>query len=361
MNTPRRNLLISAIVALFVGAIGRQFYATREPSYQGKTVSEWLEEGFPNGPAEPDAAERAQQAIHAIGKKAVPTLLRRLQTMDSPLKVKIRDWVTKQSLVEFHFTAARVYRWQAAQGFAALGWEARDALPEMRPLFYDPELAETAASAMAFISPDAIPILRSGLTNQNEKIRLAGLSALSMAGTNGYAAVPDFVHSLDDSSPVVRKRAALALGRFGQDPALVLPALCKSAQEDSDIGTRQLAIYGMGCFSNRASSFVPALQEMLRSANADARLLKFQLTNALKRIAPTAWPNGDAPPPADAPKSPSPVGPAFQPAGSGGFPAPSTSGGPESPPNRQPGKAALPDTASPRATGQPAHPVQGIP
>ena len=37
----------------------------------------------------------------------------------------------------------------------------------------------------------------------------------------------------------------------------------------------------------------------------------------------------------------SPVGQAFLPAGSGGFPAPSWSGGLESPPNRQPGKAAL--------------------
>jgi len=39
-----------------------------------------------------------------------------------------------------------------------------------------------------------------------------------------------------------------------------------------------------------------------------------------------------------------PVGQAFRPAGSGGFPAPSSSDGLESPPNRQPGKAALPSS-----------------
>ena len=49
----------------------------------------------------------------------------------------------------------------------------------------------------------------------------------------------------------------------------------------------------------------------------------------------------------------SPVRQAFLPAGSGGFPAPSWSGGLESPPNRQPGKAALRSLWSRGAIGEP--------
>ena len=49
----------------------------------------------------------------------------------------------------------------------------------------------------------------------------------------------------------------------------------------------------------------------------------------------------------------SPVGQAFLPAGSGGFPAPRTNTGLENPVNRQPGKAALRGSWPPCAVGQP--------
>ena len=49
----------------------------------------------------------------------------------------------------------------------------------------------------------------------------------------------------------------------------------------------------------------------------------------------------------------SPVRQAFLPAGSGGFPAPRSFDGPESPPNRQPGKAALRGSWSQCAVGEP--------
>ena len=53
------------------------------------------------------------------------------------------------------------------------------------------------------------------------------------------------------------------------------------------------------------------------------------------------------------PKNLSPVGQAFLPAGSGDFPAPSWSGGLESPPNRPPGKAALRSSWSQCAVREP--------
>jgi len=53
------------------------------------------------------------------------------------------------------------------------------------------------------------------------------------------------------------------------------------------------------------------------------------------------------------PMNRSPVGQAFLPAGSGGLPAPSSSGGLESPPNRQPGKAALRGSWSQYAVREP--------
>ena len=41
MTQPRRILLL-AIAALLLAAIGWQIYATREPSYQGRMRTEWL-------------------------------------------------------------------------------------------------------------------------------------------------------------------------------------------------------------------------------------------------------------------------------------------------------------------------------
>ena len=300
---PRRIFLL-AIAALVIAAVGWHLYANREPSYQGKTLSEWLEEGFPDGDYSRDMPiDGLYSAVRATGRKSIPTLLRMLQTKDSPIQLKLMELAEKQSFVQVHFTPAHTYRRRAAQAFMILGPEASEAFPELVRLLHDPELADVVAPSMAMISSNAIPVLRSGLTNQHERIRVAVIRGLRLVGTNGWVAITDLMPRLHDSSPIVRYKAALALGSFGQEPDMVLPALFKSARDDSDILVRQLSIQAIGYFGNRASALVPTLRQLLSSTNAADIPLRLALTNALEKINPTAWPNGDAMRPADLPKN----------------------------------------------------------
>ena len=360
MTQPRRILPL-AIVALLIGVIGWQLYTTREPSYQARTLTEWLVALDSAPPEEPTKEAQARTAIHAIGTNGLPILLRMVQAQDSALKKKLMKWAKQQSVVDLRFTPAMRSRYLAVTGFEVLGSEAKDAIPALAALLSNTNSGGMAAKGLTMVGSEGIPILRHGLTNVNASVRISCLTGLYLAGTNGFATLPEILPCLHDPVLRVRQKAVFCLQNFQHDPATVLPALWHTVELDQDTTLRSLSIWTMGFFSSQASAYVPGLQQLLLSTNANALPLFEELTNALKSIDPAAWPNGGAPPPAGSPTNLSSVGPAFQPAGSGGFPAPSTSGGPESPPNRQPGKAALPDAASPRAVGQPVHGVQGIP
>ena len=360
MTRPRR-IWPFALALTVLAAIGWHVYATREPSYQGKSLFKWLNEVYHPQDEDPGDEAQARAAIRAIGKSCLPTLLRMVQAQDSALKMKLMAWAEKQSVVDFHFRPAYEIQYNAFIGFQVLGAEGKDAIPTLAVLLPNTNSGYFAAACLTATGPTGLPILRHGLTNLNPWVRICCLAGLNSNAKNGFATLPEILSCLHDSNWVVRREAVFGLRHFQHDSATVLPVIWQKAQQDQDVWVRITSIKAMSFFTNQASAYVQDLQRMLLNTNANALPLFEELTNALQNIDPAAWPNGGAPPPAGSPTNLSSVGPAFQPAGSGGFPAPSTSGGPESPPNRQPGKAALPDAASPRAVGQPVHGVQGIP
>jgi hypothetical protein len=156
-----------------------------------------LEEGRNGRTFPPSTTNQADVAIHAIGKKGIPSLLLLLQTKDSALKLKLMEWAEKQSLVEFGFEHDWVCQGQAIEGFMTLGSEAKEALPTLSGLLQDTDLACNVALCLGAIGPDAIPILRQELSNtrstrsrvggfevslgHRSKLKLAGGRALSLS------------------------------------------------------------------------------------------------------------------------------------------------------------------------------------
>jgi hypothetical protein len=71
-----------------------------EPSYQGKTVGEWLEEIKPSTtnitgitfPSDPSPNNPAVKAIVAIGRDAAPFLVQRMQRGDSAFRHRLFHW-----------------------------------------------------------------------------------------------------------------------------------------------------------------------------------------------------------------------------------------------------------------------------
>src|SRR5262245_47937040 len=120
------------IVSLIVFAAGCE----REPTFQGKPRSYWLQE------LKSPSSTTSMRAANAVGhfapeaKEAIPDLI---QLLDA-----------REPLV----------RWAAAEALGKFGTDARDAVPALRKLAAeDPEAAvrETAGSALAQIAPGARP------------------------------------------------------------------------------------------------------------------------------------------------------------------------------------------------------------
>jgi len=134
----------------------------------------------------------------------------------------------------------------------------------------------------------------------------------------------------------------LALGKYSQThptgvrplPPQTVPASCSLVPPVSDPCPHRAAAINHPAFPTSDHAPSPPASGQLPSAAAAS-----QVPPAIPGL-PLA-------------KNLSPVGQAFLPAGSGGFPAPSWSDGLESPPNRQPGKAALRGSRPQCAVGAP--------
>src|SRR6266700_7337487 len=104
-----------ALAVLFVavgGVIAWQVLRLREPVYQGKRLSFWLQRYSPDG----DSPE-VDEAMRIMGTKAIPTLLGNLQARDSALKQIL-------AALGLHYTPAETRHMRAERGFKALGADA---------------------------------------------------------------------------------------------------------------------------------------------------------------------------------------------------------------------------------------------
>lgn len=127
----KRIRLITIVFAVIViGALAISIYRTREPRYQGRTLSEWLD----SGPIDGDDTEyrlTAGNSVRQIGSDAVPFLLRWAETKDSPLKVKLIYWLNDHTTLHLHHKTAGRWHILAIIGFQFLGSESKPAWPAL--------------------------------------------------------------------------------------------------------------------------------------------------------------------------------------------------------------------------------------
>jgi HEAT repeat protein len=126
-------------------------------------------------------------------------------------------------------------------------------------------------------------------TAAGEKLRIAGIQALSAMGEAAASAVPDLVDALKDEEPDVRRFAARTIGSVGPRAAQAVPALIELLQSSTrqrrlDGGRPELpvtllaeAAMAIGKIGPKARAAVPFLvkamndrDEVLRLAAADA-------------------------------------------------------------------------------------------
>lgn len=219
-----RRLIILCVVVFIagLGALSWFCMVPREPVYDGKPLSAWLDEwdryilAWDQKSPDRPKHDRALAAIQQIGTNAIPSLLSMAARKDPTWKKRLIALAKKQSLIRLKFRPPGEYHSKAANGFGALGAAAQPAVPVLIGLLRDeePEVRASAAFCLHRFGPsasNAVPAL---------------VEALNKEG-NGYG-------------PVLIN-AMLALQKIHSDPELVVPVLREYLMAHARVGTIALA------------------------------------------------------------------------------------------------------------------------
>ena len=249
----------------------------REPTAQGRTLSQWLE-ALDN----PTAVTNVQTitALRVMGGKAAVRLVPMLDASDSPLTLRLVELARNQSLVRIRFAPAPVRQRRAERAFEIMGDQAVAAAPALvsllvrrgtEPMEYLGDSANRAANALSGLGRGAIPFLRPAVCSQHTRVRYEGISVLRLcASDSAPGTMTEVFKLLDDADPRVRQAGAEAMGWFFGQPELVIPRLARLLG-DPNPSVRKQAAYALGRFGSRASNTVAALQQACSDAAPEVR------------------------------------------------------------------------------------------
>jgi len=285
-----RGILLAVLFVALLGGLVWVLCRPSEPAYQGKPLSAWLKDLYPE--SKENVNQPAFVAFRAMGTTAIPALLRILQSYDSPFDRMILEPGRMQSLV-VHFALVEKWheralersqqRWAASYALYALGTNAKPVLPALtNPLFHTN--THFFSGALAGMGPEGFPALIAALTNQNADNRLSAAMGLEWARSDLNLVVPALIARLSDQDRMVHFTAVLELGQLHAEPGLAVPALMEDFP-GKDPELRSLILEALGRFETNGKAAVPMLLETLSDND---RAVRDEATFALKRIDPAA-------------------------------------------------------------------------
>lgn len=253
---------------------------TREPSYEGRGLTEWLVDVDYNQPNE--KRSKAGGAIRHMGAKTLPFLLADLGDERFQAYSRKRDQRTPDQRSR-----------QAAWAFDALGPVATSAIPELERIME--KNPGYVPGALAGIGRDALPELLSALTNQSFSVRDNTAAAIANAVFSGKitpqeasAAFPIAVANLSYVSTNslfqvnTRWRAADLLVALRQSPDISVPVLIRGL-EDSNASVAARCAFALAQFGNKAKAAIPALTKAAGSTNAQLRMSAKQSLDRIEK------------------------------------------------------------------------------
>jgi HEAT repeat protein len=268
MKKPWRIAALSIIGLLIIAWIAGAVSSSREPEYEGRKLSQWLEDLRRPSSASPSASllarTNAMIAIRQMGTNAVPYLVRMLHAKDSRLKTKWMDLLSRQRWIDFHFHFDFERRGDGLRGLGILGPAARAAIPDVAKLLDDRNFAQQAAYTLHQIGPETAPVLSQALKSTNTWTRSRAAGVLGVSGDK--ASVPSLMAALKDSDFITKSTAARALSRFPEQADVIVPALIGCLDDPNDT-FRMNAARALGAFGEKAKPAFPNLMKMVTSTN----------------------------------------------------------------------------------------------
>jgi hypothetical protein len=205
-----------------------------EPSYHGHTLSEWVEL---NGEYRYMTSQWAteseiEDAIHHIGGRAVPLLLRWISFEPQPGSDRSAEDKRLMFRALGTVEAFRILNSDAVSAMPDLARMARVADDDY-PKYPDPAWGvdyesppnRRAIFALANIGPPAMPFLLTLAGNPSDKIQCDAVYLLSTVGSNASPAIPLLLKDIQFPTNPVAAVAARTLGVLKLEPDTVVPAL----------------------------------------------------------------------------------------------------------------------------------------
>jgi HEAT repeat protein len=256
-----RRWIMVATVAVLVLILVWAVLHRREPVYEGKTLSTWVQQGRSNQ-WRGAAADEARFAIRQIGTNSIPFLVNLIRATDGPVKRKLRTVLPPSWHAALHLkNDSGETRRIGAHGLVALGSNA----------------------------PSAVPALIEIATNHPDPDgRYIAVFALRSLRSAAEAAVPFFIQCLTNSDSAIRNEAAVGLVLVPRQWDVALPHLVRyldsiKATSGWEI-THLIDLFGMYLGTN----VQPAVPILLSLLNHEHTQVRESVRNALPRIDPEA-------------------------------------------------------------------------
>ena len=287
----RRRFILALCAVTIAGVAYLLFAPSREPSYQGRRLSEIVRSlGDPivfSLTILDHDIDHNNNAIKHIGTNAIPYLLKWIQSDPPPWKLSCYQRLAKVlqrfkchwNPLENEVQLAR----GAEHAFYILRAQAEGAIPELSRMMNEtnhPVIAERAARIMAYVGEKALPMLIAALKSGSPGTRRAIASTIGNMGDPARPAVPLLIRCLADPDEVVAFSAASSLGQLGLESDIVVPALVSAVLTDKRKSVRENAFLSLVSFGDR---YIPS--HWFRSNEQDW-LAHAWATNALRRFAP---------------------------------------------------------------------------
>ena len=230
-------IALSVVLVTLAGVIGWQGLALREPVYQGRRLSDWLNAyrmyGLPGIETWQVRVEqqKADEAVRRTGTNGLPILLRMLRANDSALKVKFMEFAMRQHFITIKYIPAEEQNYRACAAFGVLGAKARSAVPALIEIA-NHNLSRAsqwyAIQALVLVGPpaqEAIPLLSGWATNADGSVRSCAINALGRIRADPERGLPVLINALNDPDPLIRTAALMALQGLGANAKPAVPVL----------------------------------------------------------------------------------------------------------------------------------------
>jgi HEAT repeat protein len=258
--------------------------ARHEPSYQGKSLAEWIapfsiQTGtnfyIPTGPSHFEELQPVRRAIAEIGTNGIPLLIRMLDEPEARFHRKLRLLANKQPIGLLRLEDPCVRRIRAARALSVLGALAQPAVPSLVSQLYDPMVAEHAVYALSGMGAEGMHALIDEYPRLSGPARMWTAMVISsprgMYRGENYSytnqvpielAIEGLCRILEPPATPYQFQALQQLSLLGNSASNALPMILSLANGTNRF-TRLPAIRALGSIRAQPELVIPTLEKLL--------------------------------------------------------------------------------------------------